>query len=119
VAGLREFEDVLNNTDEIELTVTGRTSGRESSRPVWFVRQGDTVYLLPVTGSDTQWYRNVLTTPNVRLSAGGADYRARVTPITDSAEVERIVQLFRDGYGAGDVEEYYPKHDVAVEVRLD
>lgn len=52
-----DFRNALNDTDEIELTTTGRTSGRQSSRPVWFVTQGETVWLLPVTGSDSQWYK--------------------------------------------------------------
>jgi hypothetical protein len=29
-----------------------------------------------------------------------------------------VVDLFRARYGSGDVAAYYPKHDVAVEVRL-
>ena len=113
-----DFEDALNDTDEIDLITTGRRSGQESSRPVWFVRQEDVVYLLPVTGSDSQWYRNVLETPDIRLSAAGAELRARATPVTDPAEVDRVVDMFRARYGSGDVEAYYPKHDVAVEVRL-
>ena len=36
---LPDFEDALKDRDEIDLTTTGRTSGRESTRPVWFVRQ--------------------------------------------------------------------------------
>ena len=35
-----DFERALDKTNEIELTATGRTSGRESSRRLWFVRQG-------------------------------------------------------------------------------
>jgi deazaflavin-dependent oxidoreductase (nitroreductase family) len=77
-----DFENALNNTNEIELTTTGRRSGGKSSRPVWFVRQGGNVYLLPVTGSDSQWYKNVLKTPAVRLEAAGAEYSARATPVT-------------------------------------
>jgi hypothetical protein len=115
---LADFEDALGNTDEVDVITTGRTTGRESSRPVWFVRQGDVIYLLPVYGSDTQWYRNVLVSPGLRMSAGGSDYNARAVPITDPADVDRIVEMFRDRYGSGDVEAYYPKHDVAVEVRL-
>jgi hypothetical protein len=38
--GPEELKNALQNTNEIELTVTGRTSGRESSRPVWFVQEG-------------------------------------------------------------------------------
>jgi hypothetical protein len=115
---LADFEDALNNTDEVDLTTTGRSSGRERSCPVWFVRQEETLFLLPVTGSDSQWYRNVLGTPDIRLSAAGTEYRTRATPITDPDEVDRVVDMFRARFGSGVVEAYYPKHDVAVEVRL-
>jgi hypothetical protein len=62
---LQEFLKALNNADEIELTVTGRSSGRPISRPVWFVQEGGTLYLLPVTGGDSRWYQNVLKTPAI------------------------------------------------------
>jgi hypothetical protein len=38
-----DFEDALDNTNEVDLTVTGRKSGQEISRPVWFVREQDKV----------------------------------------------------------------------------
>ncbi len=38
----------------------GRKSGQTISIPVWFVFESDTLYLLPVHGSETQWYRNVV-----------------------------------------------------------
>ena len=113
-----DFRNALNDTDEIELTITGRTSGRQSSRPVWFVTQGETLCLLPVTGSDSQWYKNVLKTPTIRLAAGGTEYSARATPLTDAAKVDEVVERFRTKYGASDVKAYYPKHDVAVEITL-
>jgi hypothetical protein len=52
-----DFETAVAGTNEIELTTTGRTSGRATSRPVWFVQQGKQFYLLPVGGSDSQWYQ--------------------------------------------------------------
>ena len=113
-----QFSKVLESTREIELTVTGRKSGREISVPVWFVRDGDKLYLVPVNGSDSDWYQNVLKTPTIRLATGGAQLTARATPITDPARVGEILEMFRAKYGARDVESYYPKQDVAVEVPL-
>jgi hypothetical protein len=115
---LADFRNALNDTKEIELTTTGRTSGRQNSRPVWFVLQGASLYLLPVTGSDSPWYKNVLNTPTIGLEAGGTDYSARATPLTDAARVDEVVESFRTKYGARDVEAYYPKHNVAVEIAL-
>jgi deazaflavin-dependent oxidoreductase (nitroreductase family) len=111
------FNRALEVTREIELTVTGRSSGREITIPVWFAREGDQLYLVPVRGSDADWYKNVPKTPTIRLAAGGAQLSARATPVTDAAEVAHILDLFRARYGARDVEAYYPKQDVAVEVR--
>jgi deazaflavin-dependent oxidoreductase (nitroreductase family) len=90
-----DFTDALEGTREVELTAVGRKSGQETSRPVWFDRQGDTLYLVPVTGSDSQWYKNVLSHPTVRLAAGGAQYIAPATPITDPTRAAEVVQRFR------------------------
>ena len=60
----------LARASEITITVVGRKSGRETSRPVWFVLEGDDLYLLPVEGSDTQWYQNVMKNPKIEAEAG-------------------------------------------------
>lgn len=116
--GSKEFADALGSTHEIELTVTGRVSGRDISTPVWFVRNGRSLNLLPVNGSDSHWYKNLLKTPQIRLSAQGVDYQADALPVTDTTRVGEVVERFRDKYGAEDIRAYYPKRDVAVEVRL-
>lgn len=59
------LKDRLSRYREINLSVTGRKSGRTISQPVWFVLDDDKVYLLPVRGSETQWYKNVLKDPLV------------------------------------------------------
>ena len=43
----------LDKAYEIILSVKGRKSGRDIPRPVWFVHEGNILYLLPVQGSDT------------------------------------------------------------------
>src|SRR5260370_15113352 len=43
-----EVQKALDSSVELQITVTGRKSGREFSTPVWFVREGKTVYLMPV-----------------------------------------------------------------------
>ena len=112
-----EFEEALKNTDEIEITVTGRKSGRRISNSVWFVQEGEELYLLPVKGSDSDWYKNILKTPTMRLNAGGKEWSAEVKPITDKVKVRDIVEKFRDKYGADQMKKYYSKFDVAVDVR--
>jgi deazaflavin-dependent oxidoreductase (nitroreductase family) len=109
----------LERTDEIEITVIGRRSGRKVTNPVWFVHEGHDLYLLPVHGSDTEWYKNLLARPTIELSADGIEVQATAKPITDPAEVRRVVDKFRAKYGAEAIRKYYEKLDVAVEVPLD
>jgi hypothetical protein len=115
---LADFKTALNKDSEIEITTIGRTSGREISNPVWFVEQGDKLHLLPMDGSQSQWCKNLLKNPAIRLAADEAQYSAKATPVTDPARVSEVVAAFSGKYGAGDVEKYYPKQDVAVEVPL-
>ena len=115
---MKNFTKTLKSADEIELTVTGRRSGRETSRPVWFVQDGATLYLLPVTGSDSAWFKNALKNPSITLAAKGVKSTAKATPVTDAARVRDIVEKFRAKYGAGEVKKYYSKLHVAVAVSL-
>src|SRR5690348_567662 len=104
----------LARAREINITVTGRKSGRAISIPVWFVLDEDKLYLLPVEGSDTQWYKNVLKNPLIRVDARGAEAEFNAVPITDPKQVSSVVEKFRAKYGASDVKKYYSKFDVAV-----
>jgi deazaflavin-dependent oxidoreductase (nitroreductase family) len=108
------LRDRLARFREINITVTGRKSGRAISNPVWFILDEDKLYLLPVQGSDTQWYKNVLKNPSIRIDARGAQGEFRGVPITDTARVSHVAEKFRAKYGAKDVKKYYSKLDVAV-----
>ena len=108
------LKDRLARYREINITVTGRKSGRTISIPVWFVLDDDKLYLLPVKGSDTQWYKNVLKNPSMHIDARGAEGEFKAIPITDSKQVSSVVDKFRGKYGANDVKKYYSKFDVAV-----
>lgn len=112
------LKDRLSRYREITITVTGRKSGRAISNPVWFVLEDDKLDLLPVQGSDTQWYKNVLKKPVLRIDARGAEAEVKAVPITDSKQVSAVVEKFRAKYGAGEVKKYYSKFDVAVHTQM-
>jgi len=116
---LRDLQKALPKTDEIKITVVGRSSGRKFTLPVWFVADARALYLLPVSGSDSAWYRNLAKNRALALGARGVTWRTRsLTVIKSRARVRRIANMFRQKYGAGDVKKYYSKFDVAVGVPL-
>jgi len=116
---LKELKERLARYREANIGVIGRKSGKWTSRPVWFVLEGDKVLLLPVEGSVTQWYKNILENPSIRIDARGARGEFRAVPVTDAKSVKSVVERFREKYGAKDVKKYYSKFDVAVFVLLD
>jgi deazaflavin-dependent oxidoreductase (nitroreductase family) len=119
-SGITEhLKERLKRYRQLRLTVIGRKSGRPLSRPVWFVVEGDSLYLLPVQGSDTQWYQNVLKNPAIRVSARGVEGQFHTIPITDHQGVMSVVEKFRHKYGESDVKKYYSKFDVAVRAKID
>jgi len=109
-----DLKDHLSRYREIHLSVIGRKSGKTISHPVWFVAEGNKLYLLPVQGSDTQWYRNVLKNPSIQVVARDAKGKFKAVPATDDVTVKSVVEKFREKYGAGDVKKYYSKFDAAV-----
>ena len=113
-----ELKDRLARYRQIKLSVTGRKSGRTISIPVWFVLEDEKLYLLPVRGSETQWFRNVLNNPQIRIDARGIETELRVRPITERNAVNSVIDKFREKYGAKDVKKYYSKFDVAALVEL-
>jgi deazaflavin-dependent oxidoreductase (nitroreductase family) len=108
------LKDRLTRYRQIKISVIGRKSGKIISIPVWFVLDGEKLYLLPVQGSNTQWYKNVLKNPSIRLDARGVDAGFRVSPVTGAKAVKSVIERFQEKYGAGDVKKYYSKFDVAI-----
>jgi deazaflavin-dependent oxidoreductase (nitroreductase family) len=113
-----DLKERLTRYRQIKITVVGRNSGKTISIPVWFVLERETLYLLPVRGSDTQWYENVLKEPKIRIEARDAEARVTAKPITESAAVKSVIERFREKYGTKNVKKYYSKFDVAVSVEL-
>jgi deazaflavin-dependent oxidoreductase (nitroreductase family) len=112
------FKQALDQAEEIELVVTGRRSGRSTSRPVWFVHDDRRIGLIPIGGTDSAWFKNVLADPEVGLKVGDQELRAVATPITDADKVHDVIEKFRRKYGASEFKRYYSHLNAAVEVPL-
>ena len=73
----------------------------------------------PCRARNTQWYRNVLHNPSIRIDARGVEAEFPAPPITEAKAVQVVIEKFRKKYGAKDVKKYYSKFDVAVVVEVD
>ncbi|HKN31958.1 MAG TPA: nitroreductase/quinone reductase family protein [Terriglobales bacterium] len=109
-----ELKTRLSRYRQINLSVTGRKSGRAISIPVWFALDGEKLYLLPVRGAATQWYKNLLQNPQIAVDARGEQAKFRALAITDAKAVKSVIEKFREKYGADNVKKYYSNFDVAV-----
>ena len=113
-----DFAKALRNREEITITVKGRRSGRDIKLPVWFSLEGTTLWLLPVHGSRTQWFRNVLVDPAITLRAGRQALTATGRPSRARPVVQRVLERFRKKYTAKLVAQYYDRTDVVVDVPI-
>jgi len=109
----------LKRSNEVMITVEGRSSGKKISTPVWFVMdKEDQVMLVPMKGSSTNWFKNLEKHPQIELSEGGKAISSPATICREKNQVERILDEFRSKYRSMWSESYYAKRDVYVEVRV-
>jgi hypothetical protein len=113
------LKDRLARYREIKISVIGRKSGWKISLPVWFVLEGDEIHLLPVGGSESQWYKNVRKNPSITIDARGVEAEFQAVSVTGAKAVRSVVEKFREKYGASDVKKYYSGFNAAVLVKLD
>ncbi|MEU7738515.1 nitroreductase family deazaflavin-dependent oxidoreductase [Streptomyces griseus] len=79
----------------VDITTTGRRTGRPRRIEIFFYRAAGRTYLCSGTsGRPTSWYANLLAHPEFtfHLKQGmHTDIRARATPVTDQEERRRIL----------------------------
>src|SRR3954462_12736240 len=91
-----DIHEKLDRASEITLSIKGRKSGKDIPRPVWFAYENSILHLLPVQGSDTKWYKNLLCDTMVKISVNdGIEILARGQPITDSNGVGEVIKKFK------------------------
>lgn len=108
----------LRRRKEIKITVRGRRTGRKITLPVWFVLDDSTLWLLPVSGSRSQWFRNLLANPSLVIQGGEHRVTTTAEPHTGRSRAAPVVERFREKYGRADVARYYSRFDAAVQVPL-
>ncbi len=108
--------DLLKKRREISITVIGRRTGRAITLPVWFICDERALWLLPVSGSQTQWYRNLQKDRTITIQVGGERHALEARLVESAPAVAKVVEGFREKYTPEEVGRWYKGLDVAVEI---
>ena len=81
----------------VQLTTIGRRSGKPHAVPVWFVVDGDRIYLSTLDPS-RDWVRNAKKNPEVRFDFGGTVLAGQLRTVSDPVLDDKIRQALRDKY---------------------
>jgi len=79
------------------LTHYGRKTGKAYEVTIWFVLDGDRLYI-GTANVKRQWVRNVQRTPKVKLSIGGENFTGTARFLSDHSEHERAMAAIRRKY---------------------
>jgi deazaflavin-dependent oxidoreductase (nitroreductase family) len=88
----------IKDKSTIELTTTGRKTGKEHTRPVWFVVDDGAIVVQAGKDGKTDWYQNLQKTPAASVRQGEYVFRVRAKAVTDPARVDAIHKLVLDKY---------------------
>ncbi len=86
------------NESTLEITTTGRKSGKPRTKPIWFVYDRGALYIQSGKDGKTHWYRNLQKDPQMQLKIGQLVLTGRAQFVTDTNEIERVHDLFRSKY---------------------
>ena len=88
------------------LTVRGARTGREFTLPVQYVREHDTIWVLPGHAERKSWWRNLRSDAPVRVHVEGVDAVGTGRAISGVEEPDEVLRglhtylrRFPDGYG--------------------
>ena len=109
---------LLKKRRQISITIIGRRSARPITIPVWFVCEGTALWLLPVSGSRTQWYRNLQKNRAITVQVGSTQCQLRARLLKSRNGVREVVRRFREKYSSAEIKRWYTGLDVAVQIRL-
>ena len=81
----------------LTLTHYGRKSGKSYDVVIWFVVEGQRMFL-GTANKSRNWVRNVMVKPNVVIKAGSENFTATVREITDNALRDHVMSLVQWKY---------------------
>lgn len=102
ILGVGEAEDdptEYGNEEFCYLTTTGRRTGQPHTIEIWFAVDRGVVYMMAGGRDTSDWVRNLIAQPSVRLQIGEHDWDARARVVDPGTEDDaRVRPLLRDKY---------------------
>jgi hypothetical protein len=81
----------------LRITTRGRRTGKPHTVTIWFVVDGETIFL-GTLDADRDWVRNLQKGPDVVLEVNGLRLRGQATTISDAALEGRVRDLLAQKY---------------------
>lgn len=75
------------------ITTTGRKTGRKTTIPIGYKRDGD--YVFAINKGNSNWFRNVQANSEAVLEIKGEAIKVRGTVVNDEQERQRIFGIYR------------------------
>lgn len=114
----KDIVEALSKNEEIKITFLGRKSKKQISTPVWYVFENNQVLLLPVSGSKTNWLKNVAVNPKMEVEINNVKLSGKCEILTNKKDVDYVVTRFKEKYGEEEIKKWYSGFDAAVRVSL-
>jgi deazaflavin-dependent oxidoreductase (nitroreductase family) len=86
----------------VRLITRGRKSGEPRAVTIWFVVAGPRSILVQhASRPAAQWYKNLLSDPNVQLDFGAGPLPATARPLGERREIDDVLRQIRRKYWSG------------------
>jgi deazaflavin-dependent oxidoreductase (nitroreductase family) len=90
--------EALASESLVEITTTGRKSGKPRTSTIWFIYDKGRFYIQSGQRGKTSWYRNLKKNKRICIKIVDLTFIGMAQFIDDSAETERIHEMFRSKY---------------------
>ena len=82
----------------LKMTTVGRKSAQPRTAEIWFVVEGDHLFVQAGKAAQKGWLVNIKANPQVSLDINGTKLRGRATVIQEPSERAHVLELVRQKY---------------------
>jgi len=96
---LKQRLAAVKDRSTLRLSTIGRKTGKRHTVTVWFLVDGEAVYLV-TSNMKRDWIRNVMKNGHIELAVGDEVLKGRAKRITDAKRLEHVKTLLAKKYWA-------------------